>query len=228
MWHTLFSLHDFLADLVTKYFLVLKKGLLVFAHLMLLGFLFPEVRREYGVAAGNLLIFILFLSPLARITKMRLVNLLLGMRREIGILMAYLALVHGLGFMFDQQITAAFATMPPPVAWPLGVLALFLTLPLLLTSNNFAQKKLGGKNWKRLHRVVYAVFALAILHRYFWQGDTFALLQAAFLASVYVGIKVYAWRPFWQWPEKVMQNIGERYRAYGLEKKEKIGYTQRV
>jgi len=41
---------------------------------------------------------------------------------------------------------------------------------LALTSFNRAIKALGGKNWQRLHRVVYLVAGLAILHFYWMRA----------------------------------------------------------
>ena len=48
-----------------------------------------------------------------------------------------------------------------------GVTAWLLMLPLTLTSFNRAIKALGGKQWQRLHRVVYGVVLLGLLH-FFW------------------------------------------------------------
>ena len=50
---------------------------------------------------------------------------------------------------------------------PGGVLALTLLVPLAATSTTRAVKRLGGANWRRLHRLVYAVGVLGILH-YLW------------------------------------------------------------
>jgi sulfoxide reductase heme-binding subunit YedZ len=52
-----------------------------------------------------------------------------------------------------------------------GLLAFLILLPLALTSTNWAMRKLG-KNWKRLHRLVYVAAVLAVVH-YFWliKGD---------------------------------------------------------
>ena len=47
-----------------------------------------------------------------------------------------------------------------------GSLAFLILLPLALTSTNWAQRKMG-KNWKRLHRLVYVAAVLAIVH-YVW------------------------------------------------------------
>jgi sulfoxide reductase heme-binding subunit YedZ len=50
-----------------------------------------------------------------------------------------------------------------------GTLAALLLVPLALTSNRPAMRKLG-RNWKRLHRLVYAVIAAVALHLYFLEG----------------------------------------------------------
>lgn len=45
----------------------------------------------------------------------------------------------------------------------MGLLALIITTPLLLTSNNYTIKLLG-KKWKTLHRTVYFVAIFTLLH----------------------------------------------------------------
>ena len=44
-----------------------------------------------------------------------------------------------------------------------GVFALLLLTPMFLTSNKYSYKKLG-KNWKKLHKVVYIIIWLVFLH----------------------------------------------------------------
>lgn len=48
-----------------------------------------------------------------------------------------------------------------------GFTAWLLLLPLALTSTNGAVRRLGGKAWRNLHRLVYVVAPLALLH-FFW------------------------------------------------------------
>lgn len=50
-----------------------------------------------------------------------------------------------------------------------GLLGLLLLIPLALTSNRWAMKRLG-KNWKRLHRLVYVIVPLLVWH--YWQRET--------------------------------------------------------
>jgi sulfoxide reductase heme-binding subunit YedZ len=50
----------------------------------------------------------------------------------------------------------------------MGVTAWLLLLPLAATSTNWAIRKLGGKNWNRLHKLVYAAAVCGVIH-YWWQ-----------------------------------------------------------
>jgi methionine sulfoxide reductase heme-binding subunit len=52
-----------------------------------------------------------------------------------------------------------------------GWLSLFLLVPLALTSTDGMAKRLGGKRWKLLHRLVYPSAALAVYHAYLVESD---------------------------------------------------------
>lgn len=73
-----------------------------------------------------------------------------------------------------------------------GMLALVLLVPLAVTSTSGMVKRLGGTNWRRLHRLVYLIGMLAALH-FLWlakKGRTDQYLYAAILAML-LGIR--AW-----------------------------------
>jgi sulfoxide reductase heme-binding subunit YedZ len=65
--------------------------------------------------------------------------------------------------MLDDIAKRKFITM--------GVAAWLLLVPLALTSTNWAIRKLGGKNWNRLHKLVYVAAVCGIIH-YWWQVKT--------------------------------------------------------
>jgi sulfoxide reductase heme-binding subunit YedZ len=48
-----------------------------------------------------------------------------------------------------------------------GFSAFILMIPLALTSTAWSIRRLGGKNWQRLHRLIYATGILGVIH-YFW------------------------------------------------------------
>lgn len=226
-----FRLHDWASITLAQHFVLMKKVLLVVAHLSLFGFLFPELRRNFGSAAEIILLGILFLSPLSRILGMRLFLQLAGLRREFGIMMGYLALVHGLGYLIDPDWSSSLIALFQEVGiakesapYFFGLLAFWLTLPLLLTSNSWAQRTLGGIRWKRLHRLVYVILPLVLLHHFsIGHGfSTWGVMQAVFFTALYGMLKVLAWKNVLPPLRLGIEAVSARYRAYTLESKSGI------
>ncbi|OGI22172.1 MAG: hypothetical protein A2808_04080 [Candidatus Moranbacteria bacterium RIFCSPHIGHO2_01_FULL_55_24] len=225
-----FLIHDFLSAFLAKHLFQVKRFLLVVAHLALFGLFFPEFRRDFGQLSGNLLIGILFLSPVSQIFRMRLLLQMMSLRRELGIMMAYLATVHGLGYLLDPDwfqyvftvpLEAGLFTVPAPYLF--GMIAYLLTLPLLLTSNNLANRFLGGKNWKRLHRIVYLMFIFAVLHRFFMRSGsdgtyTIAFAQTIFLLGTYALAKILAWKNLMPFLPSSITLVADRYKAFQAAK----------
>jgi len=91
-------------------------------------------------------------------------------RRMLGLYVFFYALLHFLSYgWFDMgfdwsDIVRDVAKRPFILV---GTLALGLLLVLAATSFNGAVRWLGGRRWQALHRGVYAVACLAILH-FFW------------------------------------------------------------
>ncbi len=94
---------------------------------------------------------------------------LLRFRRLLGLLTFGYASLHLLGYAgFDMGfVWADIAHDIPKRPFVLvGALAFALLLPLAATSWNGAIRRMGAKRWQALHRSVYAVAVLSILH--FW------------------------------------------------------------
>lgn len=225
-----FRMHDFASAFIARRLFGIKRTVLIVAHLSLFGFLFPDMRKEFGEIAMNILIFILFVSPLAKIFRMRLLIQMVGLRRELGILMAYMATVHGVGYMLDPDwfgifispsIRTDFFSIEPRLI--LGMGAYLLTVPLLLTSNDVALRFLGGKNWKLLHRLVYGAFILAIFHGFFVRSsdwsDPVAFTQAGALIGAYFLAQVLARKNFIAPLRTVITSVGSKYERYTAEQK---------
>ena len=73
-----------------------------------------------------------------------------------------------------------------------GFTALVLLMPLAATSTTRMVKRLGGRNWQRLHRLVYVIGILAILH-FLWlakKGRQEPFYYAAVLALL-LGIRLW-------------------------------------
>ncbi len=215
-----FKFHDVVCDFIARYFMLSKKVILLIAFFSLLGAFYPLVFRQYGELAGNLLIVLLFLSPLSRIFRMRVLLQLMGLRRELGILMGYLALVHGLGFLIQLGDFSLLIPPTDPVLanffLPFGLIGLFLIFPLLLTSNSISVK-FFGVFWKKIHYLVYPAFFFIVLHRMLAGvdgGSGMKIFEAIILIGSYGMLKVFAWRPFSLSVKNFIDLIAREYGIY--------------
>lgn len=91
-------------------------------------------------------------------------------RRTLGLACFAYATLHFLAYAwldmgFDGPATVRDLAKRPFAL--VGFAAFVLLLPLALTSFNRAIRWLGAARWRRLHRVVYVVACLALLH-FFW------------------------------------------------------------
>lgn len=92
------------------------------------------------------------------------------LRRLLGLFTFFYGLLHFLSFAwldqgFDVQAILRDIAKRPFIL--VGSAALLLMLPLAATSFNRAIKAMGATRWQALHRLVYAVALLALLH-FFW------------------------------------------------------------
>lgn len=109
---------------------------------------------------------VLSLSPLRVLfPRSRFVNALNRHRRAIGVSACVYGLIHfGFHLLYEGDAQAIARSFSKPFIW-LGLAGLTILVILAATSNNFSIRKLGGKNWKRLHRLAYAAAALLIYHQ---------------------------------------------------------------
>ncbi len=133
------------------------------------------VQRFTGTWTFNFLLATLAVSPLRALTQS---HWLLRLRRMLGLFTFFYGCLHFLSFIgfdhsFDIGEIAADVIKRPFVT--VGFSALALMLPLALTSNQFAIRRLGGKRWQELHRSIYLIAILATLH-YFWLVKATAIL----------------------------------------------------
>ncbi|MFI4983299.1 MAG: sulfite oxidase heme-binding subunit YedZ, partial [Nevskiales bacterium] len=106
-------------------------------------------------------------------------------------MLAYVALYAG----FD--VSAMIADVSKRRFITIGAATWLLLLPLAATSTNWSIRKLGGKNWNRLHKLVYVAAACGIVH-YWWQvkpGVLAPMNMTISLAVLLAARPVLAW---WQ------------------------------
>ena len=91
------------------------------------------------------------------------------LRRMLGLFCFFYATLHFLIWLWldhDFSLGAMWQDVLERPYITFGFLAFVLLIPLAFTSNRWAQRKLG-RRWSHLHRLVYAIAVLAILH-YWW------------------------------------------------------------
>jgi sulfoxide reductase heme-binding subunit YedZ len=123
--------------------------------------------RATGDWALRFLVIVLAVTPLRELSGL---SALARYRRMLGVFMYFYALLHFLsysGFDMGFDVADIFNDIVKRPFILVGSLALLLLTPLAATSFNAAIRTMGAKRWQRLHRLVYAVAGLAILH-FFW------------------------------------------------------------
>ncbi|MCU6498174.1 sulfoxide reductase heme-binding subunit YedZ [Rugamonas sp. A1-17] len=124
------------------------------------------ITRGTGDWTLYFLCFTLAVTPLRKLSKW---NWLIKLRRMMGLYMFFYGLLHFMTFLwfdhfFDVQEMWKDVLKRPFIT--VGFIAFVLLIPLAATSTNAMIKRLGGKRWQWLHRLIYVIAPLAILH--FW------------------------------------------------------------
>ncbi|MEO8464611.1 MAG: protein-methionine-sulfoxide reductase heme-binding subunit MsrQ [Gammaproteobacteria bacterium] len=153
-----------------------------------------ELLNVFGKTALNLLLLTLSITPIRRSTGL---NRLISFRRLLGLFAFFYAVLHfttylwlDLAFAWDHVFEDI--TKRPYIT--VGFTALLLLIPLAATSTNRMQRALG-KNWVKLHRLVYVISVLGVVH-FWWQvkRDISEPLLYAFLLAVLLGVRLHhAW-----------------------------------
>jgi sulfoxide reductase heme-binding subunit YedZ len=124
------------------------------------------VVRDLGDWALRILLLTLSISPLRRITGW---GKLLRLRRMIGLYAYFYALLHLFGYLWFEQFfdwTEIWFDIVERPFITIGMLSILLLTPLAITSTKGMIRRMG-KNWKRLHLLVYPIAIFSVIH-FFW------------------------------------------------------------
>lgn len=201
---------------------IFTASLLPFARLIWLGFHdalsanpVEFITHQTGIWALNFLCLTLAISPLRWLTKL---TVWLRFRRMLGLFCFFYASLHAAIWLWLEHalsfksMAADFFQRPFIVA---GVFAFVLLIPLALTSTTAMMKYLG-KNWIRLHRLVYVIAIAAVTH-YWWDKagkNDFATVSAyVWVLSGLLGI-----RCWWLIEKKILTTRGKIERVQQVPK----------
>lgn len=145
-----------------------------------------ELTKELGEWALRMLLLTLAVSSIARLARR---PRLIQFRRMVGLwAFAYAALHFGMYFaaMAGLSITGVVDDFAERPYITVGIAGLVLLIPLTVTSTRGWQRRLAGR-WRKLHRLVYLIAVLAIIH-FLWlsRGDyTEVAIHALVLAALF-------------------------------------------
>lgn len=120
-------------------------------------------------------------------------------RRLLGLLTFGYACLHLLGYAwFDMGLawTEIVRDIPKRPFVLVGSLALLLLMLMAATSWNGAIRRLGARRWQTLHRSIYAVAVLAILHFWWMRAGKNDLNEVWVYGLILAGLM--GWR-IWRW-----------------------------
>lgn len=149
-----------------------------------------------GLTTLRLLTIMLAISPVRRLVPQ--LAWLIRFRRLLGLFAFFYASLHLFTWValyagFDLNSMEADIARRRYIT--MGMAAWLLLLPLAATSTNWAIRKLGGKQWNRLHRLVYAAAVCGVIH-YWWQVKTGVLTPLTItivVAALLLARPVLAW-----------------------------------
>lgn len=171
-----------------------------------------DVTNETGVWTLRFLCLTLAITPLRRLTGW---NLVIRFRRMIGLFAFFYGTLHFLIYVIADRFAGLLDFPDGIVAWStvrnllaaigediyerpyitVGFTAFVLMLPLALTSTTGWIRRLGGRRWQTLHRLVYASAVGGVLH-YWWlvKADVSRPQIYAVVVALLLGFRLYSAR----------------------------------
>jgi sulfoxide reductase heme-binding subunit YedZ len=136
----------------------------------------------------------LSITPLRRITRQ---YWLIGVRRMIGLFAFFYGTLHFLTYIWLDKFFDVHEMMKDIAKRrfiTVGFSAFVLLIPLALTSTTWSIRRLGGKNWQRLHRLIYFTGILAVVH-YTWlvKADLRKPIEYGIVLSILLLYRVGVW-----------------------------------
>jgi sulfoxide reductase heme-binding subunit YedZ len=161
------------------------------------------ITHSSGDWALYFLVITLCVTPVRRLLKW---NWLVRLRRMVGLYAFFYAFIHFTAFLwFDHwfDVAAMWKDVLKRPFITVGFIAFVLLIPLAVTSNNAMIRKLGGKLWQRIHRLIYVIAPLAILH-YWWMKSAKNNIEQPLIFGVIVAVLLGV-RVYWSMTKKKVQ-----------------------
>lgn len=151
---------------------------------------------EFATRTTGMLTLV-FLSLTVAITPLRQIfrlNSLVKFRRMLGLFAFFYGTLHLLTYVWFDRLFNLFSVAQDVAQRPfilVGMTAFLLMVPLAITSTSKMVKRLGGKRWAKLHRLVYVAAIAGVVH--FWmlvKSDIRLPLTFAFIVLFLLGYRL--------------------------------------
>jgi len=153
---------------------------------------------EFATRTTGMLTLV-FLSLTVAVTPLRKIfgiNSLVKVRRMLGLFAFFYGALHLLTYVWFDRFFNLISVVQDVGKRPfilVGMTAFVLMVPLAITSTNKMVKRLGGKRWANLHRLVYLAAIAGVVH--FWmlvKSDTRLPLTFGFILLFLLGYRLFA------------------------------------
>lgn len=140
------------------------------------------------------LLLTLSITPLRQLTRQ---YWLIGLRRMLGLFAFFYGTLHLMTYLWLDKffdVHEMLADIAKRRFITAGMTGFALMIPLALTSTKWAIRKLGGRRWQALHRLIYFSAAAGVIH-YIWlvKADLKKPLEYACVLAVLMLYRAGAW-----------------------------------
>jgi sulfoxide reductase heme-binding subunit YedZ len=151
-----------------------------------------DITQRTGIWTLRMLMLTLAVTPMRRLTGW---SSLVRFRRMLGLFAFFYATLHFLIYLVIDQFFAWDEILKDIAKRPfitVGFATFVVLIPLAVTSTKKMIRRLGGKRWQRLHRLVYLAGIGGVIH-YLWlvKTDTTPPLAYAAVLALLLGIRVW-------------------------------------
>jgi sulfoxide reductase heme-binding subunit YedZ len=160
-----------------------------------------KVTNTTGIWTLRLIVATLAITPLRWATG---VNQLVNYRRVIGLFAFFYGTLHFIIYIVTTFFIGGFSQFDASGLWAdlvdrpyitAGFIAFVLMIPLALTSTAGWIRRMGGKKWNLLHRLIYITALAAVLH-YFWKVKLDATYPVYYGIGVAILLGIRLWRNY--------------------------------
>ena len=153
-----------------------------------------KITHTTGDWTLTFLLITLSITPLRKLTRQ---YWLIGWRRMLGLFAFFYGTLHLMTWVWLDKffdVHEMLADIAKRRFITAGMTGFALMIPLALTSTKWSIRKLGGKRWQALHRLIYFSAAAGVIH-YIWlvKADLRKPLEYAAVLGVLLAYRVVVW-----------------------------------